>query len=560
MNNFFPIIFFGKLKRSMQWPLVCYVAVLFSCNRSNQADLLPPVPKHIVVIGVDGMSPNGLIHAHTPVMDDLMQNGAYTLNARGVLPTSSSTNWASMVSGAGPEQHGITSNGWERDDYILPPVVTGMEDIFPTIFGVARGQIPDMKIGAIYTWKGFGRLIERSALDLDSPQSSDEATTQQAATYIQEAKPNFLFIHLDHVDHVGHSQGHKTVPYYESISHADEQIGTIIEAVRTAGIFEEAVFIVSSDHGGIGYGHGGETIDEIEIPFIICGKGIKSNYLIKNPFYTYDNAATIASLLGIKQPASWIGKPALSAFEGYPEPELGDQKVLIAAPIIHPKPQLYDAAGGLYVEEKAKVRMETMVDATIRYTTDGTIPNRQSKSYQGPFELSQSSVIIAKAFQGTQAESNASVAYFRIVESKSKNGIRYQYYEGKDWKFLPVFESMKPLKSGKVFEFRINDISERKEQYGIQFKAVIKIDSLGAYRFYLNSDDGSKLYINDDLIVDNDGGHGTIERMGNVQLDRGLHRIRVDYHNQGGGAWLDAFYKGPGVPKQIIPPDVLYVD
>ena len=123
-----------------------------ACTSGENSKLKAIEAKHVIVIGVDAMSPNGIINANTPVLDEIMKNGAYTLNARGVLPTSSSTNWASMVSGVGPEQHGVTSNDWERDDYNIPPVRTGMEEIFPTIFGVSREQRPNLEIGAIYTW------------------------------------------------------------------------------------------------------------------------------------------------------------------------------------------------------------------------------------------------------------------------------------------------------------------------------------------------------------------------------------------------------------------------
>lgn len=517
--------------------------------------------KHVIVIGVDAMSPNGIINAETPIMDDMMANGAYTLNARGVLPTSSSTNWASMVSGSGPEQHGVTSNGWERDDHSLPPVLTGIEDIFPTIFGVAREQRPDLEMGAIYTWSGFGRLIERSALSYDITQDTDELTLEKATSYIKEKKPGFLFIHFDDVDHVGHSLGHKTTAFYEAVSHVDQQIGEIIQATKDAGTFEETAFIVSADHGGIGFGHGGETMDEIEIPFILYGKGFKKGYLIKNKVYTYDNAATAAKLLGVEQPYAWIGKPVKSAFEGAPEPQLKNQKVLIASPIIYPKPNLYDAAGGLFVDQNAEVKMEAGENTEIRYSIDGSVPTKESTLYRGPITLSKSTVIVAKAFLGDNQESNLSKAFYRLVKKDSKNGIHYKYYQSKkEWQFLPVFESLRPLKTGTTYEFRIDDINEVEGQYGIQYTSSIQIDTAGEYRFYLNSDDGSKLYINGDLIVDNDGGHGTIERMGNVSLEAGRHKITVDYHNQAGGAWLDAFYKGPGVPKQIIPADKLFVD
>ncbi len=516
--------------------------------------------KHVIVIGVDAMSPDGIRNATTPALDEMMKNGAYTLNARGVLPTSSSTNWASMVSGAGPEQHGVTSNGWERDDFNIPPVLTGREDIFPTIFGITREQRPELEMGAIYTWTGFGRLIERTALSFDSNGSNDDDTLEKAKKYIREKKPDFLFIHFDDVDHVGHEHGHKTQFYYDAVSKVDKQIAAVMEATKEAGIFEETVFIVSADHGGIGYGHGGQTLDEIEIPFILYGKGIKKGYSIKNKVYTYDNAATVAMLLGVKQPYAWIGKPVTSAVEGYPEPELGNQKVLIASPIIHPKPNLYDPAGGLYVDKTPTVKIEVQGKAEIRYTTDGSVPDKSSMLYTKPFELTKSAVVTAKAFIGSQQESNPTTAYFRLVKKNSKNGIRYSYFEGADWKFLPVFENLKPIKKGKVYEVRIGDINQRSNQFGIQFKASLKIMTAGEYRFYLNSDDGSKLYIDGKMVVDNDGGHGTIERNGDIVLNEGFHTITIDYHNQGGGAWLDAFYKGPNVPKQIIPADLLFLN
>ena len=539
--------------------LMLFLSVSSCSNQKKGIQSIEPV-KHVIVIGVDAMSPDGITNANTPVMDGIMKNGAFTLNARGVLPTSSSTNWASMVSGVGPAQHGVTSNGWERDDHTIPPMRTGLEDIFPTIIGVTRQQRPNIEMGAIYTWSGFGRLIERSALSYDTTQPSDVETLVQVKNYIKEKKPDFLFVHFDDVDHVGHDKGHKTSYFYDAVTTVDQQIGEIIQATKDAGTFDDTVFIISADHGGIGFGHGGETLDELEIPFLLYGKGVKAGYLIKNTVYTYDNAATAASLLGVNQPYAWIGKPVQSAFIGFPEPDLGEQKVQIASPIIFPKPNLYDLAGGLYIDELPKVKMEVRNNSEIRYTTDGSVPTINSELYTGPFELSQSAVVMAKAFIGEQQESNVTTAYFRLVKKNSKNGVRYTYYEGENWKFLPVFENMKPLSEGKKYEFRIDDINKKDNQFGIQFKSSLKIVTTGEYRFYLSSDDGSKLYIDGELVVDNDGGHGTIERMGSISLEEGMHPITVDYHNQAGGAWLDAFYKGPGTPKQIIPANLLFLD
>jgi hypothetical protein len=51
-----------------------------------------------------------------------------------------------------------------------------------------------------------------------------------------------------------------------------------------------------------------------------------------------------------------------------------------------------------------------------------------------------------------------------------------------------------------------------------------------------------------------------IERSGSIQLSAGKHAIRIEFYNGNGGFWLDAFYKGPGLYKQLIPADKLFLD
>ena len=98
-----------------------------------------PVPT-IIIFGVDALSPAGIAAAETPNMDRMCQEGSCTVEARAVLPTKSSPNWMSMVSGVTPSIHGVTSNKWQRDNRLLMPAVTGMEDVSPTIFGELRKQ------------------------------------------------------------------------------------------------------------------------------------------------------------------------------------------------------------------------------------------------------------------------------------------------------------------------------------------------------------------------------------------------------------------------------------
>jgi arylsulfatase A-like enzyme len=121
-----------------------------------------------------------------------------------------------------------------------------------------------------------------------------------------------MFVHLDHVDHAGHHDGHGTQAYYDAVSIADQMIGKIVNAVRALGELEHTVILITADHGGIGHGHGGDTPEERFVPWILTGTGVVNGEL-QVSVKTYDTAATLAYLLGIKAPDCWDGKVVKAA-------------------------------------------------------------------------------------------------------------------------------------------------------------------------------------------------------------------------------------------------------
>lgn len=271
--------------------------------------------QHVVVIGVDGMSPNGVLNADAPNMRRLREQGAWTFHARGVMPTVSSPNWASMIMGAGPEQHGVTSNEWETNKFEIEPTVKGPGGFFPTIFSVIRAQRPDAFLAVYHDWDGFGRLVERKLVNVVEHDEGPTNTMRQAVACLASHQTTLLFVHLDHVDHAGHEFGHGTPQYYAAVKVTDELLGQMLAAIRDAGLEETTVVLVTADHGGVGKGHGGATMAEIEIPWIIRGPGIRRGYEIKSPVNTYDTAATIAFLLKVTPPDAWIARPVTEALE-----------------------------------------------------------------------------------------------------------------------------------------------------------------------------------------------------------------------------------------------------
>ncbi len=267
----------------------------------------------MVVIGVDGLSPDGVRKAQAPNLKRLMQSGAWTLKARGVMPTSSSPNWASMIMGAGPEQHGVTSNDWDTNKFQIAPLELGKGGMFPTIFGVLRDQRPKSVSCVFHDWGGYGRLFERAEVNFIEDSDGPTNAVRHAVAYWKEKKPSFTFIHMDHVDHAGHHDGHGSPAYYASVEVADTLIGEALHGLKAAGM-QDTYVLVTADHGGIGKGHGGATMAELEIPWILHGPRVRNGYEIQNPVNTYDTAATIAHVFKLRAPKVWIAKPVLEAF------------------------------------------------------------------------------------------------------------------------------------------------------------------------------------------------------------------------------------------------------
>lgn len=291
--------------------IICLSLILFFCLQLNAQ---VKKVKHVVLIGCDGFGAYAVPDAKMPNFKKLMESGSYSLNARCVLPSSSAVNWASMLMGSGPTDHGYTE--WDSKTPEIPSAVKSKYGAFPSIFSVIRDQEPEAKTAAVYSWGGIGPLLEKNAISIIVPgKGNDNFCVDTTVTIIKRDKPFFTFLHLSEPDGAGHSIGHRTPGYYAELEKVDVRIGKIIQAVKEAGIEAETIIILTSDHGGIGLGHGGKTTDEVFIPWVISGKGVKVNHEIKDVIMTYDTGATIAWILGLKIPQSWRGQAVADGFK-----------------------------------------------------------------------------------------------------------------------------------------------------------------------------------------------------------------------------------------------------
>jgi hypothetical protein len=99
---------------------------------------------------------------------------------------------------------------------------------------------------------------------------------------------------------------------------------------------------------------------------------------------------------------------------------------------------------------------------------------------------------------------------------------------------------------------------KRTEKFAFEFTGYVKIEQDGIYTFFIASDDGSMLYIDDEEIVNNDGDHGNVEKSGNAALKKGLHKIKLLYFDSGGGNSLKVSMQKEGGAKMEIPKELLF--
>ena len=140
------------------------------------------------------------------------------------------------------------------------------------------------------------------------------------------------------------------------------------------------------------------------------------------------------------------------------------------------------------------------------------------------------------------------------------DGVAYRYYEtGEDITSTDALSRYAVRDSGVLPNFDISP-AQREDYFGFVFTTYLEVTTAGEYTFYINSDDGSKLFVNDALIVDNEGRHSPAEKSGTVTLQPGRHALRLDYFEAYSIQVLEVRYAGPGISKQLIPNEVLHLD
>jgi len=196
----------------------------------------------------------------------------------------------------------------------------------------------------------------------------------------------------------------------------------------------------------------------------------------------------------------------------------------------------------------------------VYYTTDGSEPDTSSELAPQMIEIKGPAIVTVKWIGEnkkyiTSAKGNFELSpvwpSFQNDEQMNPGGLRYSYYEGK-WESLPDFNNLKAIRTGIADDSFSLEKLPAKSNFGCVFEGYIKIEADGYYGFAISSSDGSRFYINEREIINNDGLHGsTWYKSYGVPLQKGFYPVRIEYFEGEGSRHLHMLYISPDAHETV---------
>ena len=279
----------------------------------------------VVLFGVDGLLQRCIDFRSLPTFNRILENSSYTFKARTTIQTISAPAWSNILTGLESEASGILTNDWK---VVEKGPISPIFDVIPTIFSILKDAQPDLKTGMRYAWPWFsemGNLRYPNTLDFEfnCPAEGLEEVVECEETRMFddfrtmiENDVDLIFNYIDSVDETGHTFNFCSEEYIERVRVVDGQLGRLLEIMEEHGVLEETVVIVTTDHGAtyLTDDHGGQNDDNLLVPWMIMGPGIRKNYEIKSYVKSMDTAATILEVFGEKLNEELRARPVFEAF------------------------------------------------------------------------------------------------------------------------------------------------------------------------------------------------------------------------------------------------------
>lgn len=220
--------------------------------------------RKVLVIGIDGTRSDALMQANTPSLDSLIANGFTDMSSWHCDITVSGPSWSSIMCGVYSLKHGVRGNSYSGSNY----------NSYPYFPKRAKELKPNLKCIQYTEWAPMSDNVYNDGWDLKlkGPDGATSTTGDAAVTQIQDPDVDVLFTYFDAVDLTGHSTGFSpgNPAYINAIEGVDVQVGRIISAMKNRPTYaqEDWLVLMTTDHGGINTGHGGNSVEERKIWWI----------------------------------------------------------------------------------------------------------------------------------------------------------------------------------------------------------------------------------------------------------------------------------------------------
>jgi predicted AlkP superfamily pyrophosphatase or phosphodiesterase len=290
--------------------LVVYLFLAFVHAAAAQAPaptVRSPLSEHVILVSIDGLRADAIEKAGATTLQGLLARGSGTITAQTILPSRTLPSHVSMLTGLLPDAHGITWNTDKTDDLGTVTV--------PTVFELAHNA--GYRTAAFLSKRKLRTIMKEGTLDEVRYPGFGVApasrTVREASQYIRKARPNLLFVHIADADFMGHRMGWESIFYRWGVREADAGVRELMRAADETFGSGNYTIIVTADHGGHGKDHGTDHPEDMTIPWISFGRGIRAATPVVTPVRTTDTAATVLEVLGIAAPAGWSGVAVAAA-------------------------------------------------------------------------------------------------------------------------------------------------------------------------------------------------------------------------------------------------------
>jgi predicted alpha/beta superfamily hydrolase len=181
------------------------------------------------------------------------------------------------------------------------------------------------------------------------------------------------------------------------------------------------------------------------------------------------------------------------------------------------------------------------LNPNLRYTLDGTEPTIKSPLCKEKIKISHPCTLKVKSMASnykniptiTRVFSDGDYMNGETSVENLKPGLKYSYYEGV-WDSVPDFSKLTAVKRGTTENLDLN-LALKKDSFAVQFEGYLHITKKDLYDLWIISDDGSKVYFNNQLLLVNDGLHSAdVPVVKVVPLNSGYYPVRIDYFEKTG--------------------------